>query len=75
MLQVPFAIYADFEAYTCKIQGSMNRHVVTMPHELHELSGFAYHVVCADSKRVYELILYRGPNVVDKLIARLKKKS
>ena len=46
MLQVPFVIYADFEAYSCKIQGPANTHAATMPYELHELSGCAYHVVC-----------------------------
>ena len=75
MLQVPFVIYADFEAYTCKIQDPANRHAATMPYELHKLLGFAYHVVCADPKRVYEPVVYRGPNLVDEFIARLKKDS
>ena len=75
MLQVPFVIYADFEAYTCKLQGPANRHAATMPYELHELSGFAYHVVCADPARIYEPVVYRGPNVVDEFLARLKKES
>ena len=54
MLQVPFMIYTNFEVYKCKIQGPANRHAATMPYQLHKLSGFAYYVVCADSKRVYE---------------------
>ena len=65
-------IYADFEAYACKIQGPANRHAATMPYEL---SSFAYHEVCADPKRVYEPVVYRGSNVVDEFIARLKKES
>ena len=75
MLQVPFVIYADFEAVKCKLQGPANRHAATLPYKLHELSGFAYNVVCTDPKRVYEPFVYRGPNVINEFLARLKKES
>ena len=65
----------DFEAYTCKLQCPVNRHTATQPYELHKLSGSAYHVICAHPVRIYEPVVYRGPNVVNDFLARLKKES
>ena len=75
MLQVPFVIYADFEAYTSKLQGPANPQASTHQYELHELSGFAYLVVCADSARSFQPVVYRGPNVVEELLTRLKQEA
>ena len=75
MLQVPFVIYADFEAYTSKLQGPANPQVSTHQYELHELSGFAYLVVCADSACLFQQVVYRGPNVVEEQLTRLKQET
>ena len=75
MLKVPFVIYADFESYTCKIQGPLNVGQATHAYELHEPSGFAYYIVCADSNRQYKPVVYRGQNVVEMFLKSLRKES
>ena len=75
MLQVPFVIYADFEAYTNKLQNPVNLYASTHQYERHELSGFAYLVVCADPQHKFSPVVYRGPNVVEELLARLKQEA
>ena len=65
ILKVPFVIYADFESYTCKIQGPHNCTQAT--------SGFAYYVVCADLSRQYQPVVYRGHNVVQKFLDSLTR--
>ena len=75
MLQVPYVIYADFEAYSSKLQGPANPHPSTHRYELHELSGFAYLVVCLDPARTFQPVVYRGPKVLEELLVRLKQES
>ena len=75
MLKVPFVIYADFESYTCKIQGPHNRTQATHAYELHEPSGFAYYIVCADLSLQYQPVVYRGQNVVQKFLECLTRES
>ncbi len=77
MLPVPFVIYADLESYTCKVQGPAKNPEQSSTHvyEAHEPSGFSYLVVCSDPRRVYEPVVYRGPDVIKELLCRLKNES
>ncbi len=75
MMKVPFIIYADFESYLLKLQGSENKHAFTHAYEYHEPSGFSYLKVCADERRVYPPVVYRGPNVVDEFLKRMQQES
>ena len=75
MLQVPFVIYADFEVYTSKLQGPVNPQASKYQFELHKLSGCAYLVVCAELARSFQPVVYRGPNVVEELLTRLKQEA
>ena len=75
LLQVPFIIYADIEAYTSKLQSPVNPQASPHQCELHELTGFAYLVVCADSARSFQPIVYSGPNVMEELLTRLKQEA
>ena len=68
-------MYADFESYTCKIQRPHGRRQATHTYEMHEPLGFAYNIVCTDSNRQYQPIVYRGPNVVEEFLECLKRES
>lgn len=77
MLPVPFVIYADIESYTTKIEGPMKNpsDSSTHPYELHTPSGFAYLIVCSDPSRVYQPVVYRGHDVINELLRRLREES
>ena len=73
-LQVPFVIYADFEAITKKVQGceqsekmknEKNKRSYTEAYQTHEDCGSAYKVVCCyDDKYSKDICIYRGENAV-----------
>ncbi len=75
MLRVPFVIYADFESYTSKLESQHHTNTSTYAYELHVPSGFAYHIVCSDSARIFEPVVYRGPNVVEEFLQRMRLES
>ena len=73
-LQVPFAIYADFEAITKKVQGckqskemekEKDKRSYTEYYQTHEDCGCGYKVVCCyDDKYSKPIQTYRGENAV-----------
>jgi hypothetical protein len=74
MLKAPFVIYADLESYTTKLYGPLNKDARTHNYELHEPSGFAYKVVCSESSiHSFEPVVYRGENVIQELLTRLRE--
>jgi hypothetical protein len=75
MLPVPFVIYADFESYTCKLQGPQKATCSTIKYEQHTPSGYAYHIVSSDASRVYTPVVYRGPNVVEEFLKKMNEES
>ena len=62
-LPMPFIIYADFEAYTTKIDEP--QHGNTTMYQRHVPSGFGYMVVSTDPQYTKPPVIYRGDNVVD----------
>jgi hypothetical protein len=73
-LKVPFIIYADFEAITEPID-SVNKSPdksYTESYQKHEPCGYAYKVVCIDSKYTKPTKLYRGENCIEKFIQCVK---
>ena len=65
--QVPFVIYADFEAITEKIAGCKpnNKKSYTEAYQKHTDCGFGYKVVCCyDDKYSQPLKIYRGEKAV-----------
>ena len=75
MMSVPFVIYADFESFLCKIEGPENANSSLHAYERHIPSGFAYLIVSSDLNRVYEPVVYRGPDVIEEFLKRLKTES
>ena len=75
MMPVPFVIYADFESFLCKVEGPENANSSLHAYERHIPSGFAYLIVSSDPNRVYEPVVYRGPDVIEKFLKRLKTES
>ena len=73
MLKVPFVIYADFESYTEKMPTDSNFKKSHTLYEKHVAQGLAYFIVCSEPSRIYEPVLYRGENVVEEFLKRLKK--
>ena len=70
----PFAIYADLEAITKKIDTCSPRgdKSYTQAYQKHEPSGFGYKVVCHyDQKYSKPAVIYRGENVIEKFIQHL----
>ena len=66
-LPVPFAIYADFEALTEKIQGCQpnNEKSYTEAYQKHIDCGYGYKVVCCyDDKYSKPVQIFRGENAV-----------
>ena len=65
-LRVPFAIYADFECYTTKLDTCMPNPNASNStrYQQHDVSGFAYMVVCADADYSGKPVVYRGPDAV-----------
>ena len=73
-LEVPFVIYADFEAIVEKIHGVKNDpdNSYTDAHQKHTDCSYAYKVVCCyDDQYSKPLQLYRGPDAVYKFIERM----
>ena len=70
----PFAIYADLEAITKKIDtcSPPGDKSYTQGYQKHEASGFGYKVVCHyDQKYSKPAVIYRGENVIEKFIQYL----
>jgi hypothetical protein len=73
-MKVPFIIYADFEALNSPIDSVNNSPdgSYTESYQKHEPCGYAYKVVCIDSKYTKPTKLYRGENCIEKFIQALK---
>ena len=70
-LQVPFVIYADFEAITEKIHGCQpnNDKSYTEAYQKHTDCGYGYKVVCCyDDKYTKPVQIYRGDKAVYKFM-------
>ena len=76
-LRVPFVIYADFECYTTKIDTCMQDPNAsnTTRYQRHDVSGFAYMVVCASDEHTNKPVVYRGPEVVKTFFDRIQSES
>ena len=73
-LEVPFVIYADFEAIVEKIHGVKNNpdNSYTDVYQKHKDCSYAYKLVCCyDDQYSKPLELYRGPDAVYKFIVKL----
>ena len=68
-LQIPFIIYADFEAYTTKINEP--HHENTTMYKRHMPLGFGYMVVSTDPHYTKPPVIYGGDDVVDIFLQRL----
>ena len=71
MLPVPFAIYADFEAITEKIDNCLppDDKSYTSTYQSHKACGYAYKLVCRyDQKYSKPEVIYRGPDCIQKFI-------
>ena len=75
MMPAPFVIYADFESFLCKVEGPKNMDSSLHVYERHIPSGFAYLIVSSDFNRTYEPVVYRGPDVIEEFLKRLKTES
>ena len=75
MLKVPFVIYADFESYTEKKSAENDHKKSTTPYEKHVPSGFTYLIVCSEPSRIYKPVVYRGENVDEEFLKRLREES
>ena len=79
--QLPFVIYADFEAITKKVQGcdqseemkkDKDRRSYTEAFQTHEDCGYGYKVVCCyDDKYSKQTRIYRGENAVYKFMEKM----
>ena len=72
--QVPFVIYADFEALTEKIQGCQpdNDKSYTEKYQKHTDCGYGYKVVCCyDDKYSKPIQIYRGEKAVYKFMEKM----
>ena len=73
-LPVPFVIYADFEAFTEKIQGCQpnNEKSYTEAYQKHTDCGYGYKVVCCyDDKYSKPVQIHRGENAVHKFMENM----
>ena len=80
-MQVPFVIYADFEAITKKVQGckqseeiekEKDKRSYTEAYQTHEDCGCGYKVVCCcDDKYSKPIQTYRGENAVYKFMEKM----
>ena len=75
IMPVPFVIYADFGSFLCKVEGPENANSSLHAYESNIPSGFAYLIVSSDPNRVYEPVVYRGPDVIEEFFKRLKTES
>ena len=72
--QVPFVIYADFEAITEKIHGCRqnNDSSYTEAYQKHTDCGYGYKVVCCyDDKYTKPTQIYRGPKAIYKFMEKM----
>ena len=77
-LEVPFVIYADFEAIVEKIHGAKNNAEgsYTDAYQKHKDCSYAYKVVCCyDDKYSKPLKMYGGKNAVYKFLEKIWKKK
>ena len=75
MLKVFFVIYADFESYTDKMPAENDHKKSTTPYEKQVPSEFAYFIFCSEPLHIYEPIVYRGKNVAEEFLKRLREES
>ena len=73
MLPAPFVIYADLESYVEPIQTCSNAPGKSSTERTHKHtpSGFCYMVVSQDPRRSKEAVVYRGPDVMERLVESL----
>ena len=74
MLPAPFAIYADFEAITEKIDGCQpsDGKSYTSTYQSHKACGYGYKLVCRyDNKYSKPVEIYRGEDAIDKFIVQM----
>lgn len=66
-MNVPFVIYADFEAFACKIDTCLpNPNMASTTHQMkYEACGYGYQVVCTNDNYTKPSVVYRGDNIVD----------
>ena len=69
-LQIPYVIYADFEALITKESKTSGK---TEKKGLHEICSFGYVVVRCDG-HAEEPVLYRGKNAANKLLKELRQR-
>ena len=73
-LNVPFVMYADFEAITEKVQTVKpdNNKSYTEAYRKHTDCGYGYEVVCCyDDKHSKPVQIYRGENVVYEFMEKM----
>ena len=74
MLPAPFAIYADFEAITEKIDNCLppDGKSYTSTYQSHKACGYAYKLVCIyDEKYSKPEVIYRGEDCIQKFIREM----
>ena len=74
MLPAPFAIYADFEAITEKIDGCQpsDGKSYTTTYQSHKACGYGYKLVCRYDKRYSKPVeIYRGEDCIEKFIMKM----
>ena len=76
-LKVPFAIYADFESLTTKIDSAQPNHEKssTEKYQYHQPCGFSYIVVSNHEKYSKPPVVYRGEDAVDKFLKCLEEEQ
>ena len=74
MLPAPFAIYADFEAITEKIDGCQpsDGQSYTSTYQGHKACSYGYKLVCRYDKRYSKPVeIYRGEDCIEKFIMKM----
>ena len=74
MLPVPFAINADFEAITEKIDSCIpsDEKSYTTTYQSHQACGYGYKLVCRYDNRYSKPVeIYRGEDAIDKFIVQM----
>ena len=72
-LRVPFIVYADFESFTCKMDGCENEPQTsfTCKYQKHEPCSYSYMIISNNPEFSKGPISYRGSNVIDHFIDAL----
>ena len=73
-LRVPFVVYADFEAFTTRLD-HQDHAAGTSKYQHHEPSGFSYMVVSEVDQYCKSPVVYRGENVVETFLKKLKEEE